>query len=64
MGVAAIWRDERLRGIAIQILVILAFFACAFWLIGNVVANFTSLNKSFGFPSCGNCPQATTSIRR
>ncbi len=48
-GVAAIWRDERLRGIAIQIGVILTFFACVFWLVGNVVANFTSLNKSFGF---------------
>jgi general L-amino acid transport system permease protein len=48
-GVAAIWRDERLRGIAIQIGVMLTFFACVFWLVGNVVANFTSLNKSFGF---------------
>ncbi len=48
-GLAAIWRDERWRGIAIQIFVILTFFACTFWLIGNVVANFASLNKSFGF---------------
>ena len=48
-GIAAVWRDERLRGIVIQIGVILAFFACLFWLVGNVVANFTSLNKSFGF---------------
>ncbi len=48
-GIAAIWRDERLRGIAIQIGVLLTFFACVFWLIGNVVANFASLDKSFGF---------------
>ena len=48
-GVAALWRDERLRGLVIQVGVILGFFACVFWLVGNVVANFASLNKSFGF---------------
>lgn len=44
-----IWRDENFRGVAIQILVVLAFFATVTWLISNVVANFASLNKSFGF---------------
>ncbi|MDA0240730.1 MAG: amino acid ABC transporter permease [Proteobacteria bacterium] len=44
-----IWRDENFRGVAIQILVVLAFFLTVTWLISNVVANFASLNKSFGF---------------
>lgn len=44
-----IWRDENFRGVAIQILVVLAFFLTVSWLIGNVVANFAALNKTFGF---------------
>ena len=44
-----LWRDERWRGVVIQILVVFAFFATAAWLIGNVVANFAALEKSFGF---------------
>ncbi len=44
-----LWRDERLRGVAIQILVVLGFFAATAWLIGNVLVNFAALEKTFGF---------------
>ena len=44
-----LWRDERWRGVVIQILVMFAFFATVAWLISNVVANFAALEKSFGF---------------
>lgn len=44
-----IWRDERLRALAVQIVVVLAFFGTVAWLIGNVAANFAVLDKSFGF---------------
>ena len=33
----------------IQILVVLGFFAAVTWLVGNVLANFAALDKSFGF---------------
>ena len=33
----------------IQILVVLGFFAVLAWLVGNVLANFAALDKSFGF---------------
>lgn len=48
-AVSRLWRDERWRGVAIQILVVLAFFATTAWLIGNVLINFANLEKSFGF---------------
>jgi general L-amino acid transport system permease protein len=35
--------------VVIQILVVLGFFAGMAWLIGNVLANFAALDKSFGF---------------
>ena len=45
----SLWRDEALRAIALQVLVIVAVFAAAAWLIGNVAANFAALDKTFGF---------------
>ena len=44
-----LWRDENLRGVVIQVLVVLGFFLVVAWLISNVVANFGVLDKSFGF---------------
>ena len=46
---SSIWRNEQSRGILIQIFVLAVFFACFSWLIGNVVSNFATLNKGFGF---------------
>ncbi len=43
------WRDEAVRGVVIQVLVLLAVFASVAWMIGNVVANFAMLDKTFGF---------------
>jgi general L-amino acid transport system permease protein len=45
----SLWRDKALRAIALQVLVIVAVFAAAAWLIGNVAANFAALDKTFGF---------------
>lgn len=45
----SIWRNEQSRGVLIQVFVLTGFFALFFWLIGNVISNFTSLNKGFGF---------------
>ncbi len=44
-----LWRDSRLRGVTLQILFVAALFAGIAWLIGNVVANFAALDKTFGF---------------
>jgi general L-amino acid transport system permease protein len=44
-----LWREESSRGVVIQILVVLGFFAAIAWLVGNVLANFAALDKSFGF---------------
>ncbi len=44
-----IWREEKSRGVAIQIMVVLLFFLTIAWLIGNVTANFAALDKTFGF---------------
>ena len=41
-----LWREERTRGVVIQILVVLGFFASVAWLTGNVLANFAALEKS------------------
>ena len=41
-----LWREERSRGVVIQILVVLGFFAAITWLVGNVLANFAALDKS------------------
>ena len=46
---ASLWREESSRGVMIQILVVLGFFAAIAWLVGNVLANFAALDKSFGF---------------
>ena len=43
------WRDEKLRAAGVQGMVVLAFFAAFAWLIGNVAANFATLDKTFGF---------------
>jgi general L-amino acid transport system permease protein len=45
----SIWRNEQTRGILIQIFVLAGFFALFSWLISNVISNFASLNKGFGF---------------
>ncbi|MEE2746218.1 MAG: ABC transporter permease subunit [Pseudomonadota bacterium] len=42
-------RDENVRGVLVQITVLLLFFASAAWLISNVFANFAALEKTFGF---------------
>ncbi|MDA1326885.1 MAG: ABC transporter permease subunit [Proteobacteria bacterium] len=44
-----LWREESSRGVIIQILVVLGFFAAIAWLVGNVLTNFAALDKSFGF---------------
>lgn len=43
------WRDEAVRGVVIQILVVAGVFALLAWMIGNVFANFGLLDKTFGF---------------
>ena len=48
-SVGSLWYDEAVRGVAIQILVLLGVFATFAWMIGNIVANFAILNKTFGF---------------
>ena len=48
-SVGSLWYDEAVRGVAIQILVLLGVFALVAWMIGNVVANFAILDKAFGF---------------
>jgi general L-amino acid transport system permease protein len=48
-ALSRIWREEKSRGAAIQILVVLVFFLSLAWLIGNVTANFAALDKTFGF---------------
>ena len=48
-SVGSLWYDEAVRGVAIQILVLLGVFALVAWMIGNVVANFAILDKTFGF---------------
>jgi general L-amino acid transport system permease protein len=47
--VARLWHEEQARGLTIQVLVVVAVFASGTWLIGNVVANFAALDKTFGF---------------
>ena len=49
LRLSLLWRDEDIRGVAIQILVVFGFFAVVAWLISNVVANFAALDKTFGF---------------
>ena len=46
---SSIWRNEQSRGVLIQIFVLALFFACFSWLISNVISNFATLNKGFGF---------------
>ena len=48
-SVASLWYDEAVRGVVIQILVLLGVFATVAWMIGNVAANFAILDKTFGF---------------
>ena len=49
LRLSLLWRDEEVRGVTIQILVVFGFFAVVAWLISNVVANFAALDKTFGF---------------
>lgn len=49
MRLSRLWRDEGVRAVAVQILAVAAFFAAVAWLVGNVVANFAALDKTFGF---------------
>ncbi len=49
LRLSLLWRDEEIRGVAIQILVVFGFFAVVAWLISNVVANFAAIDKTFGF---------------
>ena len=49
LRLSLLWRDEDVRGVVIQLLVVLGFFAVVAWLISNVVANFAALDKTFGF---------------
>ena len=49
LRLSLLWRDEEIRGVAIQILVVFGFFAVVAWLISNVIANFAALDKTFGF---------------
>ena len=48
-SVGSLWYDEAVRGVAIQILVLLGVFATFAWMIGNIAVNFAILNKTFGF---------------
>ncbi len=48
-SLGSLWYDEAVRGVAIQILVLLGVFATVAWMIANVVANFAILDKTFGF---------------
>jgi general L-amino acid transport system permease protein len=48
-NLSSIWRNEQSRGVVIQIFVLAVFFACFSWLISNVISNFATLNKGFGF---------------
>ena len=47
VNASSLWYDEAVRGVAIQILV--GAFAALAWMVGNVVANFAVLDKTFGF---------------
>ena len=49
VNASSLWYDEAVRGVAIQILVLAGVFAALTWMIGNVVANFAVLDKTFGF---------------
>ncbi len=49
VNASSLWYDEAVRGVAIQILVLAGVFAALAWMIGNVVANFAVLDKTFGF---------------
>lgn len=44
-----LWRNENLRGVSVQIIVLAAVFAATAWLLGNVAANYAALDKTFGF---------------
>jgi len=44
-----LWRNENLRGVSVQIIVLAAVFAAAAWLLGNVATNYAALDKTFGF---------------
>ncbi len=46
---ARLWHEESARGLIVQLFAVVAVFAGAAWLIGNVIANFAALDKTFGF---------------
>lgn len=49
LALPRLWRHEQIRGVAIQIAVLVLVFGGGAWLIGNVVANYAALDKTFGF---------------
>ena len=46
---ASVWRHEKSRAVLLQLIVIAAIFGSFGWLISNLVTNFATLNKNFGF---------------
>ena len=46
---ASVWRHEKSRAVLLQVIVIAAVFGSFGWLISNLVTNFATLNKNFGF---------------
>lgn len=48
-GKSRLWRNESVRAIGVQIFVVCAFFTVVAWLVGNIAANFTALDKTFSF---------------
>ena len=46
---ASVWRHEKSRAVLLQLIVIAAVFGSFGWLISNLVTNFATLNKNFGF---------------
>ncbi|MCB1742778.1 MAG: ABC transporter permease subunit, partial [Gammaproteobacteria bacterium] len=48
-SLSALWRDEQIRGVLVQIMVMAALFALAAYLVHNAIANLEALGKTFGF---------------
>ena len=47
--ISRLWRDGAVRGVVLQIAAVAVLFGAIAWLIGNAVANFATLDKTFGF---------------
>ena len=48
-GLPRLWRDGRVRAIAVQLIALTVIFGTGAWMLGNVAANFAALDKTFGF---------------